>query len=35
MGWVAGRVATVEVVIFTISFQAGAQKTCGESEREG
>lgn len=30
MGWVAGRLATVEVVIFTTYFQAGAHRTCVE-----
>lgn len=34
MGWVAGRLAAVEVVIFTIYFQAGAHRTCVESERK-
>lgn len=34
MGWVAGRLATVEVVIVTTYFQAGAHRTRVERERK-
>lgn len=33
-GWSTGRMAAVEVAVFMIYFQAGAQRTCAESERK-
>lgn len=33
-GWITGRMAAVEVAVFTISFQAGAQRTYSKSERK-